>query len=274
LPGTADLGVVLPTQGRDPDPDFLVDFAVEAETLGFASLWVPDHVLRVFGPILDPVVALSFVAAATREIGLGTSVLVAPYRHPVHLANELATLDVLCGGRLCVGLGIGWARKEFEALGIPHTERGRRTDEILESLVRLWGGGPASYEGEFYAFEGVELGTTPRTNGGPRLLIGGKSEAALRRTLRFGAGWNGFGDAPEDIRDVRRRIARLGDELGRNPGALQISTSYDLTRRDAEAAADGIGALRDAGADLCILALGSPEPGALAWVAEEVAPRL
>jgi alkanesulfonate monooxygenase SsuD/methylene tetrahydromethanopterin reductase-like flavin-dependent oxidoreductase (luciferase family) len=102
-------------------------------------------VLRVFGPILDPLTVLSFVAGVTERVGLGTNVLIVPYRHPLILANEAASLDVLAGGRFVLGVGVGWNEEEISALGISARERGRRTDEALEAMRRLWAGGPATY---------------------------------------------------------------------------------------------------------------------------------
>lgn len=115
------LGLFLPSSGRDPEA--LSSLAREAERLGFDSLWVPDHVLKVFGPILDPLTTLVFPAGSTERIRLGTSVLVLPYRHPVSLANAVSSLDVLSGGRLVLGVGAGWNAGEFAALGMSVRER-------------------------------------------------------------------------------------------------------------------------------------------------------
>jgi probable F420-dependent oxidoreductase len=176
--------------GSKPDPERLVMVAREAETQGFHSVWVPDHVLRVFGPILDPLTVLSFVAGTTQRIELGTNVLIVPYRRPLILANETASLDALSGGRFILGVGAGWNEEEFSALGISARERGRRTDEALEAMRRLWAGGPATYEGSYYSFADVTLGTSPKTEGGPPILVGGYSDAALRRALRQTRRWN------------------------------------------------------------------------------------
>ena len=110
--------------GSKPDPERLAMVAREAETQGFHSVWVPDHVLKVFGPILDPLTVLTFVAGVTERVGLGTNVLVVPYRHPLILANEAASLDVLSGGRFALGVGVGWNKEEFSASGISARERG------------------------------------------------------------------------------------------------------------------------------------------------------
>ena len=179
-----------------------------AERAGLDSVWVPDHVLRVFGPVLDPLTALAFLAGSTSRIKLGTGVLVLPYRHPVPLANAASTLDVLSGGRFVLGAGAGWNAGEFEALGMNVRERGRRTGEVLECLQRLWSGEKCSFSGRYYSFEDAKIGARPHTPGGPPVLVGGKSEAALERTMRYSEGWMGFGDGPEAIRDVRKSLYR------------------------------------------------------------------
>ena len=202
--------------------------AQEAETQGFDSVWVPDHVLRVFGPILDPFTVLSFVAGATQHVGLGTNVLVLPYRHPLILANEAASLDVLSGGWFVLGVGVGWNEEEFSALGISARERGRRTNEALEAMRQLWVGGPATYKGRYYSFAGATLGMSPKTEGGPPILVGGYSDAALRRALRFGYKWGGFMDSPERIRKVREGFKRLAEEARRDPRELEIVTTFRL----------------------------------------------
>jgi probable F420-dependent oxidoreductase len=274
------LGVSLPSMGSNPDPQRLASVAQEAERLDFDSVWVPDHVLRVFAPILDPLTTLSFVAGATQSIGLGTNVLIAPYRHPVILANEAASLDILSGGRFVLGVGAGWNEEEFPSLGISVHERGRRTDEVLEAMRRLWAGGPATYEGRYYSFASATLGTSPRTEGGPPILVGGYSDAALRRALRFGEKWGGFSDSPERIREVRERLERLSEEVGRDPRELEVVTTcrIEVSTPDTEDLSERVAGelmwLREAGVDLCVLVISPIRSEALSWVAEEVAPRL
>jgi probable F420-dependent oxidoreductase len=266
--------------GSHRDSQRLASVAQEAERLAFDSVWVPDHVLMVFGPILDPLTALSFVAGATQSIGLGTNVLIAPYRHPLILANEAASLDVVSGGRFVLGVGAGWNEEEFSALGISVRERGRRTDEVLEAMRRLWAEGSATYEGCYYYFTDATLGTSPQTEGGPPILVGGYSDAALRRALRFGEKWGGFMDSPERIREVRERLNRLAEGTGRDPRELEIVTTFRIevpspeTEGSAERVAGELLELREAGVDLCVLAISLTWPETLSWVAEEVAPRV
>jgi len=273
------LGLFLSSLGEGPEA--YARMVRAAEESGLHSVWVPDHLLKVFGPVLDPLTVLAFLAGSTSRIELGTCVLVLPYRHPVPLANAASTLDVLSGGRFVLGAGAGWNAGEFEALGMSVRERGRRTDEILESLQRLWTGERSTFSGRFYSFRDAEIGTRPHTPGGPPILIGGKSEAALRRTLRFSRGWMGFRDDPGSIRSVRKGLDLLGEEYGTDPGRLEIGTTLDvkLTTPDepgdpAEAVVESLGRLEEAGVSFCALSLSTQTPEALAWVVEEVAPKV
>jgi probable F420-dependent oxidoreductase len=273
------LGLFLSSPGGGPEA--YAGMVRAAEESGLDSVWVPDHVLKVFGPVLDPLTALAFLAGSTSRIELGTGVLVLPYRHPIPLANVTSTLDVLSGGRFILGAGAGWNAGEFEALGMGVRERGRRTDEILESLRRLWSGENSSFSGRFYSFDNAEIGTRPHTPGGPPVLVGGKSEAALRRTLRFSRGWMGFRDDPGSIRKVREGLDVLGEELDRDPGELEIGTTLDVkspastdSASSAEAVADSLSELAEAGVTFCALSLSPMTPEALAWIVEEVSPNV
>jgi probable F420-dependent oxidoreductase len=273
------LGLFLSSLGEGPET--YTGMVRAAEESGLDSVWVPDHVLRVFGPVLDPLTALAFLAGSTSRMELGTGVLVLPYRHPVPLANAASTLDVLSGGRFVLGAGVGWNAGEFEALGMSVRERGRRTDEILESLQRLWTGERISFSGRFYSFRDAEIGTSPLTPGGPPVMIGGKSEAALRRTLRFARGWMGFRDDPTSISEVRRNLDLLGEDLGRDPGNLEIGTTLDVKVRTSgmpgdspEAVVESLGQLQEAGVSFCALYLSPMTLETLAWVVEEVSPKV
>jgi probable F420-dependent oxidoreductase len=242
---------------------------------------------------LDPIVTLSLVAGATDHVGLGTSVFVLPYRDPVTLAAELAALDVLSDGRFIFGLGIGWMREEFEAIGVPPAERGARTDEHLQVLKTLWSADPASFQGRFTSFENVVLATRPRTHGGPPIWIGGNSDAALRRALRFGTGWHGFEVFPEELPDLKARLERLGQAVGRDPAELELSTARGLVppgresesfipdRRmlggSTQAVVDELGRYAEHGVGMVLIQislLAEQVPDALEWVAAEVMPQL
>jgi probable F420-dependent oxidoreductase len=310
------LGVNLPTVGLDHDRDFVIPVAQAAERLGFDSLWATDHVVLPYDresrypygrskteiamepgmQWIDPMATLSFVAGVTETIRLGTSVLVLPYRNPVVLAGEAATLDVLSDSRLILGIGTGWMREEFEAIGVPPSERGARTDEALEVMRTLWRDDPASHSGRFWSFDDVVLACSPRSEGGPPVWIGGNTDPALRRTLRHGDAWHGFEIYPEDMPDIRDRLARLGEEAGRDPAELELTVVRGLivpgTEEDswipgrrylggehptAESIVDELGRLGDEGVSMClgqISALAPLVPDALEWVAAEILPKL
>jgi probable F420-dependent oxidoreductase len=242
---------------------------------------------------LDPLVTLSMVGAVTERVLLGTSVLVLPYRNPVNLAAEAAALDVLSGGRWVLGVGAGWMQEEFRALGIDPAERGPRTDEHIEVLRTLWTQDPAAFDGRFTRFEGIVLATTPRREGGPPIWVGGNTDVALRRALRLGDGWHGFEVYPEDMPAVRERLARAGEELGRDPDGLTLSVvrglippgreqeSFIPDRRmlggSAAAIVDELGRYAEQGvAEVVIqVSLLAPlVPEALEWTAAEVLPNL
>jgi probable F420-dependent oxidoreductase len=172
-----------------PDPGRYRAVAELAEELGYDSIWAGEH-LSFVNPILDLWVALATFAAVTRRIALGAGVLLLPLRHPGLVAKHAASLDYVSGGRLLLGLGVGGEGKgDFEAAGVPVSERGARTDEGIEALRVLFRDSPASFSGRFYRFEDVSIEPAPAQPGGPPLLIGGRSEAAIRRAARHGDGW-------------------------------------------------------------------------------------
>jgi probable F420-dependent oxidoreductase len=242
---------------------------------------------------LDPLIVLSMVAGTTERIGLGTSVLVLPYRNPVNLAAEAAALDVLSGGRFILGVGVGWMREEFETLGLDASERGARTDEYIEVLRTLWSDDPARFDGRFVSFDGTVLATRPRTEFGPPIWVGGNTDAGLRRALRHGDGWHGFEVYPEELPDLHERLERLGAEAGRDPGELELSVARGLIppgrekesfvpgRRmlggSAGAVVEELGSYADQGVELVLIQvslLPPLVPEALEWVAAEVLPQL
>jgi probable F420-dependent oxidoreductase len=307
------LGVSLPNVGLDHGKEMLLPVAEAAERLGFHSVWAAHYVLMPYErrsqypyqrsgtevamspgmQWLDPIVTLAAVAAATERVALGTSVLVLPYRDPVTLAAELAALDVLSAGRLILGVGAGWMREEFEAIGVPPGERGARTDEHLQVLKTLWTEDPAGFRGRFTSFDNVVLATTPRTEGGPPIWVGGNTDAALRRALRFADGWHGFEVYPEEMPSIVERLGQLGEEIGRDPGELELSTARGLIppgREDesfipdrrmlggsTDAIVDELGRYAEAGVGMVLIQvslLAPLVPEALEWVAAEVLPQL
>jgi probable F420-dependent oxidoreductase len=307
------LGVGLPTVGPSPEREYVLDVARAADRLGFDSVWVGDHVVLpsdrrtrypyqrsttevTFSPgfmWLDPIATMGFAAAATERVLIGTNVLVVPYRNPLILANELATVDRLSGGRAVLGIGVGWMDEEFEALGIPRRERGARTDEAILAMRTLWSAdGSCSFEGRFISFRDLALATSPITLGGPPVWVGGNEEPALRRALRLGDGWLGFEVFLEDVPEVRNTLDRLGTELDRDPSHLELSVRrglvppFDVTnflsgRRAISGSADEVASelnrYGDAGVSLVVLDLAFTIPEMITtmeWLAADVMPRL
>jgi probable F420-dependent oxidoreductase len=307
------IGVSLPNVGLDHGRDMVLPVAQAADRLGFDSVWAAHHVVLPYErdsaypyqrsgtevamspgmQWLDPLVTLAMCTAVTDRVRLGTSVLVLPYRNPVNLAAEAAALDVLSEGRFVLGVGAGWMKEEFRALGIDPAERGPRTDEHVDVLRTLWTEDPASYDGRFTKFEGVVLATTPRTEGGPPIWVGGNTAPGLRRALRRGDGWHGFEIYPEDMPDINEELARLGAEVGRDPGELALSVvrglippgrdeeSFVPDRRmlggSAGAIVEELGAYAEQGVEDVVIQvslLAPLVPEALEWVAAEVLPQL
>jgi probable F420-dependent oxidoreductase len=203
---------------------------VEAvEDLGYDSLWLSDSA-TLAGPA--PLPTLAAVAARTRRLKLGTNVLVAPARNPVLLAKELATVDVLSGGRVlpAFGLGIELGR-EAEAMGVPRGERAGRTEEAIEILRALWAGGPVTYAGRFSTLTDVSLAPRP-TRGSLDIWLGGSSRAALRRTGRLADGWLGSFVSPDELRDCVDVIAGAAAEAGRRIDDDHYGTTLFATDAD------------------------------------------
>jgi probable F420-dependent oxidoreductase len=307
------VGVSLPNVGLDHGKEMVLPVAEAADRLGFDSVWAAHHVTLPYERAsrypyarsgtevamspgmqwLDPLVTLSLVSAVTDRVRVGTSVLVLPYRNPVNLAAEVASLDVLSEGRAVLGVGAGWMAEEFRALGIDPAERGARTDEHIQVLRTLWTEDPASFDGRFTKFDGMVLAVTPRTEGGPPIWVGGNTDVALRRALRLGDGWHGFEVYPEDMPGIRERLESAGEELGRDPARLELSVvrglmppgrddeSFIPDRRmlggSAAEVVEELGRYGDQGVGLVVIQvslLAPLVPEALEWVAAEVLPNL
>jgi probable F420-dependent oxidoreductase len=216
------------------DPDWVTRVAQHAEAAGFESLWTGEHVVlpdprqppspaAPETPMLHPPALLSFLAAATSSIKLGTGITLVAQRNPVVLAKEIATLDLLSKGRLLFGIGAGYLHQEFAALGVDFASRGARTDEYIEAMRALWTMDQPAYAGRYVAFENIQAQPRPAQAGGPPIIVGGTSPAALRRTVTHGNGWYGFAmdvaaatKAVEALKLARARYKRpsfLGDDI-------------------------------------------------------------
>jgi probable F420-dependent oxidoreductase len=206
------VGIHLPQYGRVSSADAIRRAAVHAEALGFSDVWVSDHVAIPAAQdypspyLYDPLMTLAWAAAATSRIGLGTSVLVLPQHPPLWLANALASLDRLSDGRLTIGVGVGWSEAEFVALGQDFHTRGPRTDEIIELLRACWRDDPTSFAGAHYQLD--EMRVLPKPAHEIPIWVGGSSEAAYRRAVKLGDGYQAIGLKPDTARPVVERIRR------------------------------------------------------------------
>ena len=236
-------GIIAP-YGLGPVEDgrFAVTFAKMVEDLGFESLWVVEHVVmsveytsiypydpsgrspftaEVAQP--DPLVWLSHVAAATERIRLATGVMILPQRNPLILAKECASLDRLSGGRLELGIGVGWVREEAEALGVSFDDRERRADEYIEVMRTLWREPVASFHGEYVRFDRVVSKPRPLQPGGVPILVGGHSKAAARRAGTYGNGFYPLGVSEEKLAELLEVMRESAARAGRDPGVIELS---------------------------------------------------
>jgi probable F420-dependent oxidoreductase len=206
------LGIHLPHAGEQATPALIRRYAIRADALGFDDVWVSEHIIvprKEFprSPLFyDPVVTLSWVAAVTQRVKLGTTVLVLPMRHPLPLAKELATLHNLSDGRLILGAGVGWLEPEFAALGVPFKERGRRMDEGIAMMRAVWTQDPVTFEAKYIPAKIVDMTMLPQPISRIPLWIGGSSGAALKRTARIADGWHGSRETPEEAAPIIRRL--------------------------------------------------------------------
>jgi probable F420-dependent oxidoreductase len=238
-------GIHLPQVGPAGDPGLLSDFVQAAEDLGFDSLWLSDHVVHpregsaahpsgqgqgAFPPEepwLEALTALAFVAAVSRRARIGTAVLVLPQRNPVLVAKQLATIDVLSGGRLIFGAGIGWWREEFESLGTPFGDRGRRMDEYLEVIRQCWMEDHPHFEGRYYCLGDIGFYPKPpqaRDGRRPPVWIGAYSSPGFRRAGRVGDGLFLSRTPPEAIPEAWAEAQAAARAAGRNPARLTLTS--------------------------------------------------
>src|SRR5437763_5042297 len=213
------LGIHLPQIGRKAGPNAIRRAAEQAEQLGFADVWTSEHIILPNGApyppspsFYDPVLALTWAAAYTSRVRLGTSVLVLPMRHPLPLAKELATLQNFSEGRLILGAGVGWLEAEFAALGSPFHERGRRTDEGIAMMRAVWIQDPVTFRSKYIPAEITEMTMLPLPVRPIPIWFGARSEAAYRRTVRIGDGWHGSQLTPKEAAPIVARLRRARPE--------------------------------------------------------------
>lgn len=227
--------------GRYSDPAQAIELVQAGEEAGFESAWTVDHVVvpegyesdypysedgRMAGgvndiPLPDPLIFMSFLASVTSRIKLATGILIVPQRNPVVTAKQIATLDHLSGGRILLGIGVGWLEEEFNAIGTPFADRGRRTDEYVAAMRELWSSESPTFDGEFVHFRNAHCQPQP-VDGSVPIIVGGHSRAAARRAGRLGDGFFPARGASAALFDLVRQSA---EESGRDPAAIELTAS-------------------------------------------------
>jgi probable F420-dependent oxidoreductase len=268
--------------GAGADRAVIDAVASTADECGFATLWAGEHVVMVDRPAsrypysddgvigvpaqadwLDPMIALGFAAAASSRIGVATGVLLLPEHNPVVVAKQAASLDRLSGGRLTLGVGVGWSREEFAALGVPFEHRAARTAEYVAAMRTLWRDDVASFDGKLVGFDSIRVNPKPVHDRRIPIVVGGNSDPALRRVAAWGDGWYGFNLACVDaVRERVGKLERLCAESGRDRGQLRLAVSLD------DPSVGDVGALCELGVDELVLVEAPPDrpAAAAAWV--------
>lgn len=295
-----EIGVTIPNNWGVENPQDVIALGSLAEDLGFDSVWVMDHLFNNGyirerlddKPYYHPMATLSHVSALTSRVKLGTSVLVLPYHNPVELAKYAATLDQMSGGRVILGVGVGAMTPEFDALGIPMSQRGSLTNESMDIMRELWSNEDPRYSSARWQFEDLKFAPKPAqaSGGSPHvpLWVGGSSNGALRRAARRGDGWHPSGVSAEDFAIGRQRVRELAETAGRNPDDLVMSARVEveahggpssqraadrsrLSGDDPQGMAAGIAAYREAGVDHICLALSTGDVSRLRELMELIA---
>jgi probable F420-dependent oxidoreductase len=243
------------------DSQSALEICRTAEAVGFDSVWGGEHVIRpdqiespypyaedgampgeADTPIPDPLIWLAYVGAVAPTLRLGTCILIVPQRNPLVLAKELATLDHLTGGRVELGLGVGWMREEFEALGIPWERRGARNDEYVAAMRALWAGPHAEYHGEFVDFDPATCSPRP-VNGSIPVLVGGDTPAAVRRAARMADGYFPGTTEPEALAGLIQAVRIAAEQEDRDPNSIAIHSIFGPQMADPLAGAEQLAKL-------------------------------
>ena len=222
--------------GFEASPEAIIAAAKKAEEVAFDAIFANDHIIVDGSPraaawtnVYDPLVTMSFMAAHTSRIGVGVSVLIMPYRNPIATAKALATIDRMSGGRLTIGVGVGWSESESAALGVPFHERGARTNEYLRLWQACWAPGLVSFSGKFFSFSDMHVSPKPTQQPHPPIWIGGASDAALRRAARFAAVWQPTPNPVPELVERRAALAKACDQAGRAPIPTRMSFRVEFS---------------------------------------------
>jgi len=277
--------------GSSADPELIALIAKATEQCGFHSLWAPEHVVlleqyaskypysadgRLPMPttridILDPYVALTYAAAFTKTIRLGTGISLIPERSPVVTAKEIASLDKLSGGRFDLGVGVGWLAEEFTAVNVPWERRAERTREYLKAMKLLWTEEQPEFKGEFLSFPKVSMYPKPVQKPYPPIIFGGESTPALKRVAEVGNGWFGVNVTVEDAQSKIARIQQYAQAAGRSNVKFSFAVSPGL---GLPVEMDQVKRYRDAGADQMIVGALSQDPKSIKGEIERLAEKL
>lgn len=235
-------GIMFANVGPFAQPEMLTSFAQAADEAGIESLWTVEHVAVPVGyestypyspdgkmpgpensPIPDPILPLAFAAAVTKKIRFGTGILILPQRHPIYVAKEAATMDQLSNGRFMLGIGIGWLKEEFEALGIPFENRASRTRECVDAIRTLWKEGPQSYDGKFFQWPAIESNPKPVQPGGVPIVMGGHTDISAKRAARYSDGFFPAMQSLEQFEGLKKVLNAECARLGRDPSEIELS---------------------------------------------------
>jgi probable F420-dependent oxidoreductase len=266
------------TKGLTDDASYVIPLVEMLDEVGVESVWTVEHVIMAehYEPLYpysadgmaptapdtlmpDPLEWLAFAAARTDKLNLCTAVIVASQHSAAILAKRVATLDALSGGRVRLGVGIGWQREEYEAIGVPYRDRGRRLDETIESMRVLWHEQFATYQGKYVNFENVHMDAKPANGVDVPILIGGSSEFAARRAGRLGNGWYPYVISPEGFEQGVETIASAAREAERDPSQVELTiwpASYDFTKTFD---LDFVKRYTDAGAERVVISQGESQ---------------
>lgn len=234
--------------GLSADPDIISLIATTCEACDFHSLWAPEHIVLLDKyaakypytqdgvmpfpsmevDLLDPFIALTYAAAVTKKIRLGTGICLLPERHPLIVAKEVASIDKVSKGRFDFGVGIGWMREEFEALGIPWPKRAQRTRDYLAAMNSLWTDAVSEHKGDFCEFQPLRSFPKPVQTPHPPIIFGGESEPALRRVGEIGNGWWGVNVSVDAAKQHIAAIKGFAEAAGRDPSKLSLAVSPQL----------------------------------------------
>lgn len=264
------VGLQLYVGGEAATPEFLGAAARAVEERGFAAIWLPEHVVlfpEINSPYpysrdgsfpfdttalpMEPFTLLAFMAAQTARVRLATGISILPQRNPVYFAKQAADVDVLSGGRLDIGIGVGWLAQEFEALGVPFERRGARAAEYVQVLKTLWCERTSEFHGAFYDLPACHQSPKPVQQPHPPLWFGGHSRAAMRRVARYGQGWFAAGATPDAFAKQQAQFRDVLSEHDRRPADVRVA----LGPPDGKASLDDARRYRDLGVEQLVLAL-------------------